>query len=72
MEQTPRLGGGVLGAKRQGRVALATCGVDPPPMLLMLAFFTEANGLALRARLPFGPSHPTAATTLFSSCATEQ
>ena len=49
-----------------------TCGVDPPPMLLMLAFFTEANGLALRARLPFGPSHPKAATTLFSSCATEQ
>ena len=72
MEQTPRLGGGVLGAKRQGRVALATCGVDPPPMLLMLAFFTQADEPALRARLPFGPSHPTAATTLFSSCATEQ
>ena len=28
-------------------------------MLLKLAFFTPANGLALRARLPFGPSHPT-------------
>ena len=53
---SPRLGGGALGAKRQGRVALATYGVDPPPMLIMLAFFTQADKPAPRAWLGFEQS----------------
>ena len=68
----PRLGGGALGAKRQGRVALATYGVDPPPMLLMLAFFTQADKPAPRAWLSFEQFAPTAANGSFSSRATEQ